>query len=60
MTDNDIYTCRLAKVNIFICNHLRKAKCDMFQEDRHTGELQCKGQAKKNRGACKKEKKGAI
>lgn len=60
VTDSDIYTCQLAKVNIFICSHLRKTKCDMFRGDRHMGELHCKRQAKKNRDACKKAKKSAV
>lgn len=60
VTDNGIYTCQLGKVNVFIYSRLRKAKCDMFQEDRHMGELQRERQAKKNRDACKKEKKGGI
>lgn len=38
-----------AKVDIFICSHLRKAKCVLFWKDRHMGELPCKRQAKKYR-----------
>lgn len=57
--DNDIYTCRIAKVNINTQRecHLRMIKGDMLQEERHVAELQCKRQAEKGIQWCMQEEK---
>lgn len=60
--DNDIYTCRIAKVNINIQRdcHLRMIKGDMLQEERHVAELQCKRQAEKGIQWCMQEEKNVT
>lgn len=47
VTDNDIYTCQLAEVNIFICSHLKKPNVVCFRKIGTRVNCSVKGRLKK-------------